>query len=105
MSDDRAKALNEEGLASIRRLVECNSDYHGSVYDQLLATIESDRTQIKELGNALGQVLVKAGVIRPDVPATGPMLLVAANDYVGTSEDSDENFTHDDGPRGCKRNT
>lgn len=38
------------------------------------------------LADALARVLIRAGVIRPDASATGPELLVAANDYVGSSK-------------------
>jgi len=34
------------------------------------------------LGEALGKILIAAGGISPDMPLTGPQLLLAANDYL-----------------------
>ncbi|USN14032.1 hypothetical protein KABACHOK_01960 [Brevundimonas phage vB_BpoS-Kabachok] len=44
-------------------------------------SLEQSQDRLKMLGQALGQVLVAAGMIRADVDMTGPELLLAAEDY------------------------
>lgn len=50
-----------------------------------LAVLTDD--QGRQLGEALGRVLVKAGMIRADVDMTGPELLLAAETFCGGPEE------------------
>lgn len=66
---DHASRLNEAFYMGIQKL------------DDTEAERDQKAEQIVELGQALGSVLIKAGVIAGDRPLTGPQLLAAAETY------------------------
>ncbi|UTC28867.1 hypothetical protein MARCHEWKA_03550 [Brevundimonas phage vB_BpoS-Marchewka] len=51
-------------------------------------TLEQAEARLKMMGEALGQVLVAAGMIREDASMSGPELLLAAETYCDPGEDA-----------------
>lgn len=52
-------------------------------------SLEAEQQRIEALGQALGNVLKKAGVITGDQPLTGPQLLMAAESYCSASTEKE----------------
>ena len=67
----RLRGVNRDTLKCVRALEEKMTEEQGNM-----------------LAKALGAVLVRVGVIRPDASLTGPELLAAADNYVTGSEQS-----------------
>lgn len=49
----------------------------------LLDDVDKARGHVRLLGQALGLMLHKAGVVNPGMALTGPQLILAAEDYLG----------------------
>jgi len=52
-----------------------------AAFEVVEAQLATRDQHLRLLGDALGRVLVRAGVLRPDAPCTGPELLLAAEVY------------------------
>lgn len=69
------------GACGVRKGLPRNYPYTQISYKEPTETVGGMKHQRDLLGEALGKVLVAAGMIRADVDMTGPELLLAAEDF------------------------